>query len=157
MASRSAKRKIPKGRRIRRRRASPARQISRVLFAVIAVGLIVFPAYQAGGVPRVYTMCEYSAPMSLWLKTAFGPQIAVYGLLTTVGAGMFLRPKILQSSILSMMTAVGVEGMEAMYAQDSLCRVRDFVPAMLGIGLAVAVHTAMRSATPKVVKVKKRR
>jgi len=149
----------PKGRRIRRPRVSPARQISRGLFTAFVAGLLLWPVYAASGTPRVFAICEVGAPLELWTKTAFGWPVATYGLLATIGAGMFLRPKIIQAATLTALTAIGVEVVE-MAVNHGACRVRDLVPAFVGIGLAVAVHTALRSATPpppvKVKRMKRR-
>lgn len=150
--------RLPQGRRVRRRRVSPARQISRWLFVGYAAALLLWPVYQSSGTPRAFGVCEVNAPVELWLQGAFGYEIAIYGLLTTIGAGMFLRPKILQASVLAGLVAVGVEVLE-FTLNSGVCRLRDLVPAFIGIAMAVGVHTAMRTATPptpgKVKKVRK--
>ena len=95
-----------------------------------------------------------AAGAAQWLETAFGWPVGAYGLLATIGAGMFLRPKILQAAALTFVVAVGVEVLEAMLNHGS-CSARDLVPAAIGIAMAVGIHTAMRSATPRVVAVRK--
>jgi len=118
-----------------------------VLFTAYAAALLLWPVWAASGTPRVFSICEVGAPLDLWVKGAFDWPIAAYGLLTTVGVGMFRRSKVLQAGALAAMTAVGVEVVE-MTINHGACRVRDLLPAFIGIGVAVAVHTAMRSATP---------
>ena len=142
--ARSSSRSI---RRARRRRVSPARQISRILFTAYAGTLLLWPVYLSSGTPRIFAVCEIGAPLQFWLDTAFDWPISIYGLLTTVGAGMFLRPKILQAAILSGLVAVGVEVLEATL-NTGACRARDLLPAAIGIAMAVSVHTAMFAATP---------
>ncbi len=142
----AASARVPRGRRAPTR-ISPARQISRGLFTAFAAALLLWPVYESSGVPRVLAICEVSAPLEMWAGVAFGWPVAVYGLLTTVGAGMFLRPKIIQAASLAAITAVGVEVVEfSMNAGH--CRVRDLLPAAIGIAMAMGIHTAMRVAMP---------
>lgn len=138
---------IPQGRRVRRRSVSPARKISRGLFTAYAGALLLYPVYLSSGTPRVVGVCEVYAPAEMWAQVAFSTPVGIYGLLTTIGAGMFLRPKILQASFLSAFVAVGVEVVEFAFNAGT-CSVRELLPAFIGITMAVGIHTVMRAATP---------
>ncbi|MEN0066537.1 MAG: hypothetical protein AAGA48_30655 [Myxococcota bacterium] len=161
MATRSARsrrsRTLPRGRRLRRRKMSPARRITRGLFLAFAGALLLYPVYLSSGMPRVFATCELGSPAMMWLEAAVSPSIAVYGLLATVGAGMFLRPKMLQSAAVSFAVGFGVEVLEAILNAGA-CRLRDMLPVVVGIAMATAIHSAMRFATPSPpVKAKRRR
>lgn len=138
---------IPKGRRVRRRTVSPARKISRVLFTTYASALLLYPVYLSSGTPRVAGVCEVYAPAEMWAQVAFSHPVGIYGLLATVGAGMFLRPKILQAAFLSALVAGGVELVEFAFNAGT-CSIRELLPAFIGIAMAVGIHTVMRAATP---------
>ena len=97
-------------------------------------------------------VCEFEAPVELWLLTAANPKHVIsYGLLGMLGSLVFrFRPSATSAIFVVVLSAL-VELQQAWFA-DGHCRLRDMLPNVLAVLPAVAVawwlRRSRRSSAP---------
>jgi hypothetical protein len=123
---------------------------SRIAVAVLATIGLSYTPLRSAGTSRGATVCEFSAPLSVWCMGVYNVRhIGSYSLLCLVATGCFSKHRLLKAALLTLAISVVVE-IEQALLNDGHCRVRDMLPNVLAVSLAALVWlTAHRHRRPQ--------